>query len=185
MPRTRHDERRWTIEEYARLDEGEEVRTELVGGRLVREPRPAAPHGRTQARLARRLDAFVEERELGVVMTDVGVVLDPEGPTVRGPDVLFVSHERLPSPLPEGFLEVAPDLVVEVVSPSNAVSEVQAKVLDHLEAGTREVWVVDPGSRTATVYRSRHDAAILGEDEELEGGEVLPGFRVPLEDVLP
>lgn len=185
MPRTRHHDRRWTIEEYARLDEGDEVRTELVRGRLVREPRPAAPHGHTQARLAHHLVAFVEERDLGVVMTDVGVVLDPDAPTVRGPDVLFVSRERLSGSLPEGFLEVAPDLAVEIVSPANSVSAIQDKVLDCLDAGTRNVWVVDPSSRTATVYRSRRDAAILGEDDELEGGEVLPGFRVPLRDVLP
>lgn len=185
MTRTHRDERRLTIEEYARLDEPDDVRSELVRGRLVREPRPGAPHGRSQTRLARLLDGFAEEHDLGLVLTDVGVVIDERAPTVRGPDVLFVSRHRLSGPLPDGFLDVAPDLAVEIVSPGNTASGIQEKVLEYLDAGTRLVWVVDPGSRTATIYRSGQDARIVDEDEELDGEDVLPGLRVPLKSVLP
>lgn len=185
VTRARDHEGRLTIEEYARLDEPDEFRTELVRGRLVREPRPGTPHGYCQALLTRHLVDFVAERDLGVVLTDVGVVIDGVAETVRGPDLVFVSYERLSGPLPDGFLEVAPDLAVEIVSPGNTASGIQEKVLEYLDAGAGMVWVVDPGSRTATTYRSRHDAEILSEDEDLEGGEVLPGLRLSLKSVLP
>lgn len=174
-----------SVEEYDRLQESEEDRSELVRGALVREPRPGAYHGRTQARLIRRLEAFVEGEELGSVLTDVGVVISKQPPTVRGPDVVFYAASRVPDPLPEGFLETAPDLAVEIVSPGNTVSDLLEKVTEYLKAGTRMVWVVDPRSRTATVYRSREDIRILTEEEFLDGGDVVPGFAVVLKDILP
>lgn len=145
MSPSRRQERHLTIEEYGRLDESDHVRSELVRGRLVSEPRPAAPHGRVQALLARHLDLFVEENGLGRVLTDVGVVIDRAADTVQGPDVLFVSDERLGGPLPDGFLEVAPDLAVEIVSPSNSASDMQRKVLEYLTPAAAR-WVVDPAS---------------------------------------
>lgn len=178
------DTRHLTIAEYADLQEPDDVRSELVGGVLVREPRPGFGHGRTQTRLARRLDSHVEEHELGTVATDVGVVLSHDPPTVRGPDVAYFSRERL-TESPEGFVETAPDLAVEIVSPSNTVSHIQARVLEYLDAGTRLVWVVDPGSRSAATYRSRDDVRLLGAGDELDGGDVVPGFRVRLDEVLP
>ena len=178
-------ERTYTLEEYERLQEPDEYRSELVRGMLVREPPPGMPHGRTQTLLARHLDHFVEEHGLGIVATEAGVVIDERGPTVLGPDVLFISHARLAGPLPDGFLRVAPDLAVEIVSPSNSASEIQEKVLIYLDAGTRMVWVVDPRSRTATVYRTRHDVEIVEEGETLDGGDVLPGLRLSLASILP
>ncbi len=178
-------ERTYTLEEFERLDELDEYRSELVRGMLVREPPPGLPHGRTQTLLARHLDRFVEEHGLGIVATEVGVVIDERGPTVLAPDVVFISRDRLSVPLPAGFLQTPPDLAVEIVSPGSTVSEIQEKVLMYMDAGTRMVWVVDPGSRTATVYRSRHDVEIVAEDEELDGGDVLPGLRLPLASVLP
>jgi len=174
-----------SVDEYARLQEPEEHRSELVRGVLVREPRPGAYHARTQARLAERLNAHVETDGLGAVFTDVGVVIPGRPRTVRGPDLAFYATDRVPDPLPEGFLTTVPDLAIEIVSPSNSLSELLEKVTEYLDAGTRLVWVVDPGSRTATVYRSRRDIRMLGADEILRGGDVVPGFRVTLEDVLP
>jgi Uma2 family endonuclease len=185
MAGTQTGYRTYTLEEYAHLQEPDDSWSELVRGRLVREPPPGAPHGHVQAYLAARLIAFVEEHRLGRVLTEVGVVVDEAGPTVRGPDIVFVSYERLAGPLPEGFLRVIPDLVAEIVSPSNSAPDVLAKVLEYLAAGCRLVWVVDPRSRTATVYRSRHDVEIVSEDETLDGGRVLPGLRLHLASVLP
>lgn len=174
-----------TVDEYARLDEPDDVRSELVRGRLVREPRPAAPHGYVQVELSRRLADFVADGDLGFVLTDVGVVVTEEPPTVRGPDVLFLAHETLGGPLPEGFLEIAPDLAVEIVSPGNSASHIQEKALEYLDAGSRMVWVVDPTLRTATVYRSRRDVEIVSAGEDLDGAEILPGLRIPLAEILP
>ena len=78
--------------------------------------------------------------------------------------------------MPDGFVEVPPDLAVEVVSPNDSQSYVHRKVLHYLDHSVSVVWVVDPKTRTVTVYRSRRDVSILGETEEIAGGEVLPGF---------
>lgn len=176
-----------SVEEYARLQEPEEYRSELVRGVLVRQPRPGATHARTQVRLAARLDAHAEavDGPAGTVFTDVGVALPGMPRTVRGPDIAFCAADRVPDPLPRGFLETAPDLAVEILSPGNSATKMQEKTTEYLGAGVRLVWVVDPSSRTTTVYRSRHDIRIVTEDEVLEGDEVVPGFRVVLRDVLP
>lgn len=179
------DSERLTIEEYADLQEPDAVRSELVRGRLVREPRPGSRHGDVLGRLARILGSHVEEHGLGRVLVDVGVVLSRNPPTVRGPDLLFLAAPRVPEPLPAGFLEVPPDLAVEVLSPSNRATEVRQKVDEYLRAGVRLVWLLDPESRTATVYRSRDDIRMLEAGDVLDGGEVVPGFRVALGELLP
>ena len=170
-----------TLEEFERLPEEDAWRVELVRGMLVREPRPAAMHGWVQVNLGSLLLNHVGEHWLGHVFSDIGVVLSTEPATVRGPDLAFVSAERLPlGPPARGFLPFAPDLCVEIVSPSNTAAEIQEKVLEYLEAGTRLVWVVHPESRTVTEYRSRNEIRILESADELEGREVIPGFRAPL-----
>lgn len=79
---------------------------------------------------------------------------------------------------------MAPDLAAEILSPSNTASGVQEKVLEYLDAGTRLVWVIDPRTRVVNTYRSRTDVRLLGELDELDGGEVLPGFRLPVKDLF-
>lgn len=115
----------------------------------------------------------------------MGVVFPGEPPTVRGPDIAFYTTDRVPDPLPEGFLTAAPDLAIEIVSRGNTVSRLLEKVTEYLAAGTRLVWVVDPSSRTATIYRSRQDIRILTEEEVLDGAEVVSGFRAVLAEILP
>lgn len=91
----------------------------------------------------------------------------------------FVAKGRLPQgPAPQGFPRLAPDLAVEIVSPSNTWADVAAKIRDYLEAGTRLVWIVDPRSRTVTVQASGAAPQVLSADEELEGRDVLPGFTI-------
>lgn len=174
-----------TLQEFEALPEEDAYRLELVRGRLVREPRPGVQHGLLMARLGARLQRHVEENRLGVVSMDFGVVLPTEPPTVRGPDIGFIAADRLPPDgPPTGFLRVAPDLAVEIVSPSNSASEIQEKVLEYLDAGTRLVWLVDPKTRTTVVYRSRSEIALLSEEDELEGGDVLPSFRLPVSEIF-
>ena len=154
-------------------------RHELVEGFLVREPLPAPRHGRVQARFARALLDFVEPRGLGEVYTEVGFVLAKNPDTVRGPDVSYVSPPALGRLRDDTRLfPGAPDLAVEILSPSNRAAEVRSKVAEFLAAGTRLVWVVDPQIRTVTAYRTLLAPQILGEADLLDGEDVLPGFSL-------
>jgi Uma2 family endonuclease len=104
---------------------------------------------------------------------------------VRSPDVSFVAAGRFPDERwPVGFAALAPDLAVEVLSPSDNSRDVLEKVGEYLNAGTRLVWVIDPETRMATVYRSPMDVRVIGESESLDGEDVVPGFTCPLKDVL-
>jgi Uma2 family endonuclease len=132
-----------------------------------------------------RIGSYARERGLGIVVTETGFLLSVEPPTVRGPDLAFLARESLPQELPsEGFWRVAPDLAIEVVSPSNTAAEIRGKVLEYLACGSRLVWVVDPATRSASAYRSRRDIALLTVDDDLEGGDVLPGFRLPIAELF-
>jgi len=172
-------QRLMTVDEFERLpDDG--WRSELVRGRVVREPPAGFRHGTIASRVYGPLLRFVEEHGLGeVVSAETGFVLFEDPPTVRAPDIAFVSHARLPADgPPTGFGPFAPDLTVEIVSPSNTLSEVQGKVLDYLEAGSTAVWVIDPPSRTVTVYHAPGDIRLLRVDDVIDGGEALPGFSL-------
>ncbi len=157
-------------------------RFELVNGRLlVREP-AGFRHGRVATTLAIVLGTHVREHRLGVVLTaDTGFVLRRGPDTVRAPDVCFVSRDRIPDPEPVSFAELAPDLAVEVVSPSNTHAEIAGRVRDLLAAGTRLVWVFDPELRTATIHRPGREPEHLTPHGEINGEGVVPGFRCSLE----
>jgi Uma2 family endonuclease len=135
-------------------------------------------HGKVTARLGRLLDEYVEAHDLGIVCgAETGFILQRTPDVVRAPDVSFVAKDRIPATgEPETYWPFAPDLAVEVVSPSDRFDEIQAKVGAYFSAGTRLVWVVHPGSRTVFVYRSLHQVHALGETDELSGENVLPGF---------
>jgi Uma2 family endonuclease len=173
-----------TIEEFERLPD-DEWRYELVRGVVVREPPAGYERGRVAMRISLLLARFVEENGLGEVLaSETGFVLFEEPPTVRAPDAAFVAEGRVPSPAPPGFGRMAPDLAIEVVSPSNTIPQIHSKVLDYLDAGTRLVWIADPATRTVTVYRSREEIRLLTEEEELDGEDVLPGFRLRLREIF-
>jgi len=157
---------------------------ELVRGQLVvREP-PGYRHGVVAFALASRIGEFVRANRLGVVVAaETGFKLFSNPDTVRAADAAFVSRDRAPDPAPLGYLELAPDLVVEVVSPSDRAGEIQAKVSDWLTAGARLVWVIDPGRKRAIVYREDGSVDLLANQDVLSGEEVLPGFSCSLGDV--
>lgn len=185
MMKASEAEKLLTIEEFERLpDDG--FRTELVRGRVVREPPAGMDHGEIGNHLAFLITGFVRRHGLGKVYNaDTGFVLFENPPTVRAPDVAFVSRSRLPSPEESiSFGRLAPDLVVEVLSPSNTAAAILDKVEDYLEAGTRLVWVVEPRRQSITVYRSRNDIRLLGENDELEGYDVIPGFSLQVSEVF-
>jgi Uma2 family endonuclease len=156
---------------------------ELSKGTLIREPPPGARHSRVVMNVARELEAFVGACNLGMVLLECGYVLDREAGTVRAPDISFIAHEHLPAELPVGFLGFAPDLAIEVLSPSNAASEIERKVIEYLDAGAAMVWVIDPETRSARSYRG-NEAMLIREDDMLLGDAVLPGFELALSVVF-
>jgi len=157
---------------------------ELVRGVLVvREP-PGTGHGFLAGELFVRLHGFATANDLGVVLPqDTGFKIAADPDTVRAPDVAFVARERADLVHTERYAELAPDLVVEVLSPGDRPGEVLEKVSQWLSAGTRLVWILDPRRRQARVYRADGSVALLDLGEGLDGEDVLPGFSCPLEEL--
>jgi Uma2 family endonuclease len=156
---------------------GDIGRCELVRGELIMMMPPGGLHGLVVTRIASHLLAYAEPQGLGSVLTESGYVLSRDPDTVRGPDVSFLRAGR---EVPTAFIEGAPDLVVEVVSPGDRPGMVREKVAEWLEAGASAVWVVDPRARTVVVHVAGRDALEVKEDETLSGDPVLPGFELPL-----
>lgn len=159
--------------------------TELVRGVLVvREP-PGSWHGRLAARLLFRLGQHAYAHGAGELFgQDTGFLIERDPDTVRAPDVAFVSTARMPEVGRRGYSPIAPDLVVEILSPSDRPSAVLEKVADWLEAGTRLVWVLDPERGIARVHRADGTIDIVRLDGALDGEDVLPGFSCALGEVL-
>jgi Uma2 family endonuclease len=158
--------------------------TELVRGVLVvREP-PGLRHGALALEIAARLREYVRTHGLGlVVAAETGFKIFSDPDTVRAADAAFVRRDRVPDPLPVGYGELAPDLVVEVLSPNDRPGEVLQKVGDWLNAGSRVAWVIDPVRRRARVYRADGTESMLAEHDTLDGEDVLPGFACALTEV--
>lgn len=173
-----------TLEAYSELPEDHEYRHELVRGTLVREPRPGVHHGVQAMELAAVLHGFVRRQDIGRVMIEAGFILSENPVTLRGPDIAFVSAGRLTDGIPLGFFHGAPDLAIEIVSRSNRRAEIQARVDDYLGAGTRLVWVVDSIRESVVVHRAGGHIEHLYPEDDLRGGEVLPGFRVRVGDLF-
>ena len=161
-------------------------RTELVGGGLVVMAPAGGRHGQVAHTLALFIGVHVRNRNLGrVFAAETGFVLRRDPDTVRPPDVAFVAGGRLGAEeTPAGFLELAPDLAVEVVSPGDAAGAIRDKVRDWLDAGTRLVWVVWPRTRSVDVHRPGRPAETLRDGDVLEGGSVLEDFAVPVRDLF-
>lgn len=156
-------------------------RTELVRGVLVVREKAGFRHGAVTMRLAKGIADHVDARGLGLVLAaDTGFKLATDPDTVRAPDIAFIRRDRLPDPEPLGYLDLAPDLAVEVLSPGDRPGEVLTKVGDWLDAGTRLVWVVDPARRLVRVYRADGSQSVVAEHDVLDGEDVLPGFACRL-----
>ena len=141
----------------------------------------------SQSRLARRLDAHVEQHELGAVFAaETGFRISTDPDTVRAPDVAFVRQERMEQIDDlKKFVPLAPDLVAEVVSPNDKYSEVEAKAKMWLTAGTRMVLVVDPTNASVQVYRDTSKIDVLHEGETLDASDVVDGWMLNVSDVFP
>jgi Uma2 family endonuclease len=174
-----------TAEELARLPDDGFHRYELVRGELRTMAPPGMDHGEDASNLVYFLKAHVRTYGGGRVFVESGVRLARDPDTVRGPDVSYIAEHRLPPPgQRSGFFQGAPDLAVEVVSPSNSAADVAEKVQEYLTAGGRLVWVVDRPRRAVTVHRADGSRQQLGVGDTLSGEDVLPGFALPVAEVF-
>lgn len=165
-----------TIAEFMRKpDPADGSREELVRGEVITMPPPQGRHGLVQVQIAYLLKCVVAPRKLGWVTAETGVILERDPDTVRGPDVAYCSVARHPS-RPEGYYEIPPDLVVEVLSPDDRKKDVREKIKEYVTNGVKLVWLVDPEIRTVTIYAGSLRGTELDENETITGGEVLPEF---------
>ncbi len=185
MSETLTQERLLTADEFYDLYAGSDVRAELVDGRVI-EMSPTGPdHGSLDSDLHFYLKVWVRETRLGKLYTNTGFILFPGKQRVRGPDEALVSNEKIAKfpPPKRGYWRVVPDLVVEVVSPEDRASDIADKVADYAEAGVRLTWVVYPIRQQIYVHRPGERVEIIGPDGTLDGGDVLPGFQLPLSEL--
>lgn len=156
---------------------------DLVDGELRKMAPAGFEHGHIAMVAGASLSAYVRQRGLGrVTAAETGFLLRRNPDTVRAPDAAFVRQERLvKSP---GYFPGPPDLAIEVVSPGDTYSEVDAKVLDWLRAGVRIVVVIDPLKKNAAVHRSLTETMRLSLDDTIDGGDVVPGWALPLRELF-
>lgn len=174
-----------TIDELER-DGAPEGLWELIDGELVEVNPTGEKHAGVVFKFILRLGNHVTANQLGtVVMPDSGVVVSEQRQTVRSPDVGFIRGDRLPADRNRwGFFRVMPDLVVEVRSRRDTRSELMTKGMMWLEAGAELVWLVDPITETVTELGRKDASRELGREEMLDGGDVIPGFRMPVSELF-
>ena len=159
---------------------------ELVDGEVVEVSPASLRHGLIATMLAGRLSAYTHQHQLGLVTGDnVGYVLRRNPDSMRAPDVSFIAREQIPTGDDlDRFVEGAPTLAVEIVSPNDRAVEIDERVQDYLAAGTRQVWVLRPNRRAVSIYFPDADTRELGPDATVDGGDILPGFGVRVGDLF-
>jgi Uma2 family endonuclease len=171
-----------TLDQFRAIEESDEYLYELDDGVLVREPRPARPHGTAVTLLARYLAGYALDHG-GLVTAETGFVLGADPPRVFGPDLAYLRSDPAPYGDRGGWIERAPDLAVEVISPSNRAADMKRKVEKYLRAGTAEVWLVYPESRSVECHRPSGAIRSLREGDVIST-PVLPGFELPVAEIF-
>ncbi|MDJ1170256.1 Uma2 family endonuclease [Roseofilum sp. BLCC_M154] len=175
------EKKTWTDEEFMALPK-DGHRYEIVNGELIDRGNSGALHGNIGAILSSALFAVVKSQKLGALF-DSSTAFKMKNGNRRSPDISFFAKERLQgiTELPSGFLEGAPDLVVEVLSPGNTVEEMHDKLVEYFDNGTRLAWMIHPSEHYVLVYRSAQEPdRLLKSVDALEGEEVIPGFSLPV-----
>jgi Uma2 family endonuclease len=174
-----------TADDLLRLH-SEGVRGELIRGVLHQTVSVGLRHGEIVIKLGFLLTLFIKPLRLGrLVASDSGIRLERNPDTVREPDIAFISAEKLPLDVDvPGFSEVVPDLVVEIFSPSDSLAAVNDKALMWLRFGVQTVWVIFPESRTLEMHSASAPPVQLGEQDQLDGGAVLPGFTCQVSEIF-
>ena len=162
-------------------------RYEIINGNRQEKPPMGALAGTIAAELFFILGGFAKQHKLGRVVVEGLFTMKPNLPQ-RRPDLAFVSSDRwpLPAALTEDppALDTVPNLAVEVVSPTNSAAEIFEKMQEYFEAGVQLVWVIYPLQRSIQVFESPKQSRVLSEGDELDGGPVLPGFRLSVSELF-
>ncbi|MBX9677840.1 MAG: Uma2 family endonuclease [Gemmataceae bacterium] len=169
--------------EFVFRRENEARSFELVAGEIIEMSRPGHVHSAICANVSFVLGLFVRQRRAGhVCSNDMGIVLERDPDTVRGPDVALYLDQRKLDDLPLKFTEHLPQLVVEVLSPSDRLSQAIRKINSYLDAGIGLAWLIDPEDRSVTLWRRDKAPVVLTASQEIEGLPELPGFRCNVSD---
>jgi len=170
-----------TVEEF--WAQYADTRFELVKGVPVEMPPIGFEHGNCATLLVEFLAPYVRQHDLGSVIVETGYRLAPD--TLRGPDVSFIAREREAQITDRTkFVSFAPDLAIEVVSPDESAATVHDKIDDYIRAGVRLIWVIYPSRQQIVVHHPDRTAQILTAEDTLTGGEVIPGFAIPVKAVF-
>ena len=179
------DHKIWTDAEFMALpDDGHHY--EIVNGELIDRGNSGALHGYVCGLLLAALGSYIIPEKLGVILNSSTAFKMKNG-NKRSPDIAFFTKERLQGmkTLPSGYLEGAPDLAVEVLSPGNTIEEIEEKLSEYFENGSRLVWVVSPTQHYILVYRSAKEPdRLLKMQDNLNGEEVIPGFELAIADLF-
>jgi Uma2 family endonuclease len=176
-------ERLLTIEELP--DVVGDAPGDLIDGRFVPMPPTGWPHASTEARIAAKLQQFVDANPVGVVLTgEAGIIIRRSPDTLRGADLAFVSKERIAQASPTGYLDVAPELIVEIISPNDRWTAIASKLDDYFDIGVDLVWLVDPQRHCVSCYRSPSDLEVLGLGDTLRAEPMLPGLALAVSDLF-
>ena len=175
-----------TADEFYEMARGR--RAELIRGEVIWMTPAGAEHGMYAMDLGSEIRVFVRKNKLGIVCAaETGFYIARNPDVVRAPDVAFISNETLKSiggKVPAKFFPCAPDLAVEVVSPGDRAEEIETKVQEWFEGGTQQVWIAYPTSKTIHIHVSASQAQILRRGDIISGGEVLPGFECPVNEIF-
>jgi len=177
--------RLYTVEDIAALPD-DAHRYDLIRGELVCMPPAGYEHGSVAMSIGARIWNFVREHGLGTVFAaETGFILRRDPDSLLAPDVAFVRAGRLDHERDrQGFARIAPDLAVEVISPSERAGKIRDKVEEYLATGVRLLWLLNSRRRTVTVHAPGRAPRILTEQDELDGEDVLPGFRLRVADIF-
>lgn len=179
------DKKIWTDAEFMALNR-DGHRYEIVNGELIDMGNSGAKHGYIAVVLSAALFNSVSTQKLGAIF-DSSTAFKMKSGNKRSPDISFMAKERLQGlkDLPDGFLEGAPDLAVEILSPSNTVEEIHNKLVEYFENGSRLVWVIHPKEEYVLVYRSAQQPdRLLKSTDSLNGEEIVPDFTLPIADLF-
>jgi Uma2 family endonuclease len=168
----------YTVEEYLALSTNKQY--ELVEGELVEMGQPGYRHGVISSKLFRKLADFVDNQNLGIVLITTGFRLAER--TVRAPDIMFIQKERV-TPITDGPVDVIPDIAIEVISPSDDWSKIIEKVREYQRVNVKLIWLIDPNLKAVHIFHPQDNLPTLN-DQEINGENILPNFRLSINDLF-